>query len=264
MNKILFALMVFTSVSVNATEQKIFSQNTQRVLPETSTQVVLSNRDINRLVCESGEAVKPVFSEEKPVVVSVSRDRRSFYVKFKYLAQGGVNHYYSEPTELFLTCGTSTFEIIALPKYDNPHKVLLGSDTKDRIKDNQTLFGSLSLEEAAVTLSTKMISDTNSSGKGLPESFEVIAKRGDWIRNVYDSRGRQIPVEVRKERDVLVDGTGLRGTQYTIRALNNVQLTETMFLNTKFGTNIFAITAESLALSTGQITTLAIIHRETM
>ncbi|KAE9828248.1 TraK domain-containing protein, partial [Escherichia coli] len=179
------------------------------------------------------------------------------------LAQGGVNHYYSEPTELFLTCGNSTFELIVLPKYENPHKVLLGSDTKDRIKDNQALFGSLALEEAAIALTTKIISD-GAGGKGLPESFEVVPDRGNWMQNIYDSRGRHIPIEVRKERDVLVDGTGLRGSQYTIRALNNVTLTETMFLNSKFGTNIFAITAENLALSTGQLSSLVIVHRETM
>lgn len=260
---ILLSLLTFSLVA-GAAEKKIFPQNTQRVLPEISTQVVLSNRDVNRLVCESGEAVKPVFSTEKPVDVKVSSDRRSFWVKFKYLSQGGENHYYAEPTELFLTCGTSTFELIVLPKYENPHKIMLGSDTKESIKANQALFSALSLEEAAVSLSTKIISDSDTNGRGLPESFEVIPVKENWMRDIFDSRGRIIPIEVKRERDVLVDGTGLRGSQYTIRALKSVTLTETMFLNTKFGTNIFAITAEKLALSTGQLSTLVIIHRESM
>lgn len=263
MKKTLILLLSVISAQALSADKKVMPQNTQRVLPEVSTQVVLSNRDVNRLVCESGEASKPVFSKEKPVDVGVSSDRRSFWVKFKYLAEGGVNHYYAEPTELYLTCGTSTFELIALPKYENPHKILLGSDTKDHIKENQALFGSLALEEAAVALTTKIISD-GSGGKGLPESFEVISDRGSWMQNIYDSRGRHIPIEVRKERDVQVDGTGLRATQYTIRALNTVTLTETMFLNSKFGTNIFAITAENLALSAGQLTSLVIVQRETM
>ncbi|EDK1561891.1 TraK domain-containing protein [Enterobacter hormaechei] len=264
MKTTLLLTLLATSLAAGAADKQIYPQNTQRVLPEISTQVVLSNRDVNRLVCESGEAVKPVYSTEKPIDVKVSSDRRSFWVKFKYLAQGGQNHYYAEPTELFLTCGTTTFELIILPKYENPHKILLGSDTKQNIKDNQALFSALSLEEAAVSLSTKIISDADTNGRGLPESFEVIPVKDNWTQNVYDSRGRHIPVEVKKERDVLVDGTGLRGSQYTIRALNNVTLTETMFLNTKFGTNIFAITAEKLALSTGQLSTLVIIHRESM
>lgn len=263
MKKSLLVLLIAISAHAYSNDKKSFPQNTQRVLPEISTQVVLSNRDVNRIVCESGEASKPVYSKEKPVEVGVSSDRRSFWVKFKYLAQGGVNHYYSEPTELYLTCGKSTFELIVLPKYENPHKILLGSNTKDRIKDNQALFSSLALEEAAITLTTKIIAD-GSGGIGLPESFEVIQNRGTWMQNIYDSRGRLMPIEIRKERDVLVDGTGLRGSQYTIRALNNVTLTETMFLNSKFGTNIFAITAENLALSRGQISSLVIVHRETM
>lgn len=264
MKKYITTMLILVSAMSTAAEKKTVSQNVQRVLPEISTQIVLSNRDVNRMVCESGEASKPVFSKEKPVTVEVSKDRRSFWVKFKYLAEGGVNHYYSEPTELYVTCGTSTFELIAIPKYEDPHKILLGSDTKDRIKDNQSIFGALSLEEAAVTLSTKIITDGDATGKGLPESFQVVPDRTSWTRNIYDNRGRQIPVEVRKERDVLVDGTGLRGSQYTIRALNSVQLNEAMFLNSQFGNNIFAITAESLALSAGQLTTLVIIHRETM
>ncbi|ELY3740523.1 type-F conjugative transfer system secretin TraK [Cronobacter turicensis] len=264
MKKILALMLMASSALATAAEKQTFPQNTQRVLPEISTQIVLSNRDLNRLVCESGEAIKPVYSKEKPVEIQVSSDRRSFWVKFKYLVEGSVNHYYSEPTEIYLTCGTSTFELIALPKYEGPHKILLGSDTKDRMKDNQSLFGALSLEEAAITLSTKMISDSGDNGKGLPESFEVVPQQGSWLSNIYDNRGRHVPVEVRKERDVLVDGTGLRGSQYSIRALNNVQLNETMFLNSQFGTNIFAVTAENLALSRGQLTTLVIIHRETM
>lgn len=263
MNKLLFVLLAIAPALALASEKKTFPQNTQRVLPEISTQVVLSNRDVNRLVCESGEATKPVFSTEKPLEVGVSEDRRSFWVKFKYLAEGGVNHYYSEPTELYLTCGKTTFELIVLPKYENPHKILLGTDTKEKINDNQSIFGSLALEEAAVTLSTKIIAD-GAGGKSLPESFEVLPVNTSWRQNIYDSRGRLMPIELRHDRDVLVEGTGLRASQYTIRALSPVTLTETMFLNSKFGSNIFAITAEKLSISMGQLTTLVIVHRETM
>lgn len=262
MKKIAFLTgLIALSCNAHAAEQKFSTQNTQRVLPEISTQVVLSNSSVNRIVCESGEAVPAVFSKEKPVDVVVGKDKRTFWVKFKYLADGSVNHYFSEPTELFLTCGTSTFELIALPKFESPHKILLGSDTKDRIKDNQALFSALSLEEAAVQLSTKMITD-GANGKSLPESFEVVNRPSAWSSDVYDKRGRYVPIEIRQERDVLVDGTGLKGTQFTIRAKSSVQLDETMFLNTKYGANIFAITLEKLSLSSGQLTSLIIVYRE--
>ncbi|EAT8819555.1 hypothetical protein FBE61_24515, partial [Salmonella enterica] len=83
MKKAILILLAAMSAQAFATEKKSFPQNTQRVLPEISTQVVLSNRDVNRLVCESGEASKPVYSKEKPVEVGVGSDRRSFWVKFK-------------------------------------------------------------------------------------------------------------------------------------------------------------------------------------
>lgn len=262
MNKILAISLLAASVCASMAQAKTFPQNTQRVMPELSTEVTLSNSDVNRIVCESGEAVSPVFSKEKPVTVTIGKDRRSFNVKFKYLVMpDGKNRYLSEPIELFLTCGTSTFELISQPEFGPPHKVLLGSDSKDKIKENQSLFGALSLEEAAVMLTTKMITE---DGASLPDSFEVRPVQGSWQRDIYDAHGRLIPIEIRQQREVLVEGTGLRGTQYSIRALNNVQLKETMFLNSKFGENIFAITAENLSLSTGQISSLIIIHRESM
>lgn len=263
MKTILAISLLAAAACSSVVQAKTFPQNTQRVMPELSTEVTLSNSDINRIVCESGEAISPVYSKEKPVTVSIGKDRRSFIVKFKYLVMpNGQNRYLSEPIELFLTCGNSTFELIANPEFGPPHKVLLGSNTKDKIKENQSLFGALSLEEAAVMLTTKMI--TEDGNTGLPDSFEVRPSKGHWQRNIYDERGRLVPVEVQQEREVLVDGTGLRGTQFTIRALNNVQIKETMFLNSKFGENIFAITAESLSLSTGQKASLIIIHRESM
>lgn len=263
MKNILALSLLAVSICTSMAQAKTFPQNTQRVIPELSTEVTLSNSDVNRIVCENGEAVSPVFSKEKPVTVVIGKDRRSFNVKFKYLVMpSGQNRYLSEPIELFLTCGTTTFELIAKPEFGPPHKVLLGSDTKDKIKDNQALFGALSLEEAAVMLTTKMITEDGNSG--LPDSFEVRPTQGTWQQNIYDERGRLIPIEIRQEREVMVDGTGLRGTQYSIRALNNTQIKETMFLNSKFGDNVFAITAENLSLTSGQISSLVIIHRESM
>ncbi|MER1676752.1 hypothetical protein KC839_24190, partial [Enterobacter cloacae] len=64
MKKALLVFLTVMSAQTIAADKKTFPQNTQRVLPEVSTQVVLSNRDVNRLVCESGEATKPVYSKE--------------------------------------------------------------------------------------------------------------------------------------------------------------------------------------------------------
>ncbi|WP_233981898.1 TraK domain-containing protein [Pectobacterium versatile] len=235
------------------------AQSSQRVLPETSTTVTLSNRDVNRLVCESGEARAPVFSTEKPMTVDVGEDSKTFYVKFKFLSGDTGNVYYSEPTELYVTCGNSTFELVINPKYEDRKKVLLGSATANNIKENQRAFSGLALEEAALQLSISVLKDATESGAGLPDTFSQKKINENWFRMTNG-----LPVEIKKEREVSVEGVGLKSIQYSVRALRNVTLDEKMFLNTSFGRNILSITLESLTISTGEKTSLVIIEREGM
>ncbi|HHH2010179.1 TPA: type-F conjugative transfer system secretin TraK [Yersinia enterocolitica] len=260
MNKLL--LICALSLTSAVATAKVNNISTQRVLPEVSTTVTLSNRDVNRIVCESGEAVKPVFSKEKPMKVEIGADRKTFFVKFLFLQSAGGNQYYSEPTELYLTCGNATFELIINPQHEAARKVLLGSGTANTIKENQKLFSALSLEETATQLSISVMKDANDSGLGLPPTFEQQAINGSWEKASADRRGVAVPIELKKDREVNVEGTGLKATQFTIRALRNVQLSEMMFLNTRYGKNIFAITLESLSLNSGQMTSLVIIERE--
>jgi hypothetical protein len=71
-----------------------------------------------------------------------------------------------------------------------------------------------------------------------------------------------VAIKIKKIRDVLVDGTGLRASHYTILADTNVMLDELMFLKPSFGSNIFTVTLEALHLSKGMQTTLVIVQRE--
>ncbi|WP_042857957.1 type-F conjugative transfer system secretin TraK [Dickeya sp. NCPPB 3274] len=247
------AVIIFSVYVGNSSAESV-----QRVLPETSTTVTLSNRDANRLVCESGEAVSPVWSTEKPVDVKIGADHKSFYVKFKILRGDSGTVYYSEPTELYLTCGNSTFELVINPKYEDRKKVLLGSATANNIKENQKVFSGLALEEAALQLTVTVLKDATESGPGLPDTFAQKKFSDGWTRL------SSVPVEFSKVREISVEGVGLRATQYSIRALRAVTLDEKMFLSTYFGRNIFAMTLESLALAAGETSALVVIEREGM
>jgi len=236
-----------------------------QVLPEIPATIELSNRDVNRLVCANGGPLSnPVFSIEKPLTVVPGADGRSYYVKFKALQDNATMDlkYYSEPTELYLTCGKSVFELVIKPSYVDRKTITLGSDTVDRIHQNQELMGSMALEESAVMLATAIIKDAKDQDP-LPTSFtERPAKAQGWVTGLTDRMGRPVAVKIKKIRDVLVDGTGLRASHYTIYANTNVMLDELMFLKSSFGSNIFTVTLEALHLSKGMQTTLVIVQRE--
>lgn len=242
-----------------------FFSHASQVLPETPTSIELSNRDVNRLVCANGGPLSnPVFSSEKPITVTAGADGRSYYVKFKVLQDNATMDlkYYSEPTELYLTCGKSVFELVVKPIYEDRKTVTLGSDTADRMQHNQEMMGSMALEESAVMLATAIIKDAKEQDP-LPTSFtERPAKRSEWVSGFTDRNGRPVAIKIKKIRDVLVDGTGLRASQYTILAQTNVMLDELMFLKPLFGSNIFTVTLEALHLSKGMQTTLVIVQRE--
>lgn len=238
---------------------------TQRVLPEVASTIQLSNRDVNRLVCANGGPVSsPVYSDEKPIVVMAGKDGRSYYVKFRVLQDSVTNDqkYYGEPTELYVTCGKSVYELVIHPSYVDRQTVYLGNDTADRMHANQELLGSMSLEEAAVMLSMAVIKDAKDQDP-LPTSFTsrpVSTPR--WATGLTDKQGRAVAVHIKKVRDVLVDGTGLRASHYLIKADANVMLDELMFLSPSFGSNIYAVTLEALYLHKGMQATLVIVQRE--
>lgn len=238
---------------------------TQRVLPEVASTITLSNRDVNRLVCANGGPVSsPVYSDEKPVQVLAGKDGRSYYVKFRVMSDNvtGDQKYYGEPTELYVTCGKSVYELVIHPTYSDRQTVYLGNDTADRMHANQELMGAMSLEEAAVMLSMAVIKDAKDQDP-LPTSFTsrpVTSPR--WATGLTDKQGRPVAVHIKKVRDVLVDGTGLRASHYLIQADANVMLDELMFLSPSFGSNIFTVTLEALYLHKGMQTTLVIVQRE--
>lgn len=255
---------MLTVIALIASGSALAAPATQ-VLPEIPSTIELSNRDVNRMVCANGGPLSnPVYSQEKPLVVEPGADGRSYFVKFKVLQDNATMDlkYYSEPTELYLTCGKSVFELVIKPSYVDRKTIILGNDTADRMHQNQELMGAMSLEESAVMLATAIIKDAKDQDP-LPTSFtERPAKNNGWVSGLTDRSGRPVAVRIRKVRDVLVDGTGLRASHYSIIADTNVMLDELMFLKPTFGSNIFTVTLEALNLSKGMQTTLVIVQRE--
>ncbi|NVN92101.1 MAG: type-F conjugative transfer system secretin TraK [Desulfuromonadales bacterium] len=115
----------------------------QIVMPEVSTQVSLSSSDANRIVC-SQEIKDVIFSSEKGV--SVKAVGRNAFVKFRITRKDDREIYSTTPTELFVVCGESVYNLIAIPKRIPAQTVRLSPGT-EKIRHNAAIYGSLPFEK---------------------------------------------------------------------------------------------------------------------
>jgi conjugal transfer pilus assembly protein TraK len=120
----------------------------QTVIPEVSTQVNLSSSDANRIIC-SQEIKDVIFSAEKGV--SVKAVGRNAFVKFRITRKDEREIYSSTPTELFVVCGESVYNLIAIPKRIPSQTIRLSPGT-EKIKQNAALYGALPFEKKVLAV----------------------------------------------------------------------------------------------------------------
>lgn len=104
------------------------------VFPERSTEIPLSSKDQNRIVCVNGNVEDIWTSEEKGVRAEINENEA--YVKFEFeVGPGGV--LYSEiQTEFFIRCAGETYSLIAKPQILPPQSVYLVSKSKPTAEDD--------------------------------------------------------------------------------------------------------------------------------
>ena len=84
----------------------------QKVLPEITTQVRLSNSDINRVICPV-DIKDAIYSEEKGLAVNLSG--KNAYLKFLVVKKDGKEMYSMTPSELYFVCDGAVYTMIAMP-----------------------------------------------------------------------------------------------------------------------------------------------------
>lgn len=219
------------------------------VMPEQQTEVELSNRDLNRVVCLSGDIEDVKFSgEDKPIIVEkVGADA---YIKFKVLElPDGKNQYVGVRSEFFVRCGGAVYALLGQPRDVPAQTVFLAPGSQHRSKANEELLGPLVEEERAVSISMALIKDT------IPSSFKVTFHKIDFLP------GPIAAVDISERRFVEIEGFDLTAAEFVVRAKEDIALDERMFLNPGFGPNIYAVTIETPNLKTGQQTRVQIVYR---
>jgi len=224
-----------------------------RVLPETTTRVVLSNRDVNRITCAEGPIKDIIYSKEKGITVKT--ERNDAFVKFLITRDpmSGNLIYATAPSEFYVVCGTDStiYTLIALPRNVPAQAVQLVS-TKKKITKNISIFQGIPFERKVVMMVKHAYRDD------IPDSFTV--KRIGKQLNIFRY------VNVTLKRTVRADGEGLTLKEYVLSlkpgyAKSKRQLSEKLFLVPELTQNPVGIALERLTLRKGEPNRLFIVER---
>jgi len=224
----------------------------ESVLPEIPTPVEMSTSDTNRLICPEGVEARDagetdvIMSKEKGLAVKVVG--RNVFVKFQERKAGDVMKFSSTPSELFVVCGDTVYNIIAIPK-TIPSRTVRLVDGIDKVKKNLRAYGALGYEKKLIEIIKSVYRNE------VPDSFTVaIANR--HIR-VYEG------LDIVLSRIMTVEGEGFMVKEYRINNIGKeaVELAEKDFLRKEFTTAPAAVSMDRYHLAQGDTARLIIVER---
>lgn len=222
------------------------------VVPDQTSAIRLSNRDINHIVCTGGEIEDVRFSAEKGI--AVERSGADAWVKFlvRELESEFVptRTYATAPSEFFVRCSGSVYALYAEPSDIPAQTISLLPGADQRARANADLLGPLVEEERAVSITLALLRDM------VPASFsEVAPEAGDIALSAF-------PAAVLHERKRLsIDGAGLSASEYLVSGTSRQTLDERTFLDSRLGANIFAVTLDRILLDVGEAARLVVVRR---
>lgn len=221
-------------------------------LPDQVSTIRLSNRDINHVVCTGGEIEDVKFSSEK--AIAVEKAGSDAWIKFlvKEIDDAGAvtRTYVTTPSEFFVSCNGAIYPLYAEPSDIPAQTVTLVPGQTQRARSNEDLLGPLVEEERAVSVVLAMLQDR------VPASFTEVAPARHSIV-LPDAPALGIHERSRLE----IEGTGLSASEYRIEAASDTTLDERQFLDRSFGSQIFAVSLDRLALKAGEAARLIVIRR---
>lgn len=240
------AALVGAALSVPAFAQAITA------LPDQTSTVRLSNRDVNHVVCVGGEVEDVKFSAEK--AIAVERAGSDAWIKFLVKEiddMGAVTRtYVTTPSEFFISCNGAIYPIYAEPSDIPAQTVTLVPGRPQRARANEDLLGPLVEEERAISISLAMLQDR------VPASFTEVAPRSGNITVQAMPSATLI-----ERRRLAIEGSGLSASEYHLTSDSDATLEERQFLDRGLGADIFAVTLDRLSLKAGESARLIVIRR---
>lgn len=221
-------------------------------LPDQTSNIRLSNRDVNHIVCQGGEIEDVKFSAEK--AITVERAGADAWIKFlvKEVESDGAptRTFVTTPSEFFISCNGAVYPLYTEPSDIPAQTVILAPGEAQRARANADLLGPLVEEERAVSITMAMLQDQ------VPASFADVAPSAQGIMLPTLPRA-----SLHERRRIAVDGAGLSASEYLVHVGADTQLDERAFLSSALGANIFAITLDRSDLKAGDTARLVIVRR---
>lgn len=221
-------------------------------LPDQTSAIRLSNRDVNHVVCQGGEIEDVKFSAEKGLAVEKSGS--DAWIKFlvKESDDAGIvtRTFVTTPSEFFVACNGAIYPLYAEPSDIPAQTVILAPGASQRARTNEELLGPLVEEERAVSVTLALLQDR------VPASFSEVAPATASILLASIPGAR-----ISERRRVEIEGSGLSASEYLVHAAAEIALDERQFLNRAFGARIFAISADRLTLKAGETARLVVVRR---
>lgn len=216
----------------------------QIAMPEITQRALLSNQDINRIVCR--EPIKDVFySKEKGVTVDYTGN--SAFVKLDVKKTGSKYEFVTIPIDLSIVCGNSIYTIIGFPKRIVSQTIRLMSGKARKVQENVTIFKDQSIKKKAQVLIKRARQDD------LPDTFTTTII--DKPLTVFKD------LQVVYHRLIVVDGEGLSLKEYYVTPLGNgMELNEMDFLRKEFVERPFALGFDQLKPAKGEKSRLFIVE----
>lgn len=229
------------------------SGRTMSALPDQTSTIRLSNRDVNHVVCLGGEIEDVKFSAEK--AIAVEKAGSDAWIKFlvKEIDDAGqvTRTYVTQPSEFFVSCNGAIYALYAEPSEIPAQTVTLSPGKAQRVRANEDLLVPLVEEERAVSITLAMLQDR------IPASFLSVAPRSGPLALAALPGAR-----ITESRRVEIEGAGLSASEYRVEVASDTTLDERAFLDRLFGTRIFAVSADHLALKAGDPARVIVVRRE--
>jgi conjugal transfer pilus assembly protein TraK len=221
-------------------------------LPDQTSRIRLSNRDVNHLVCSGGEIEDVKFSAEKGL--AVERGGSDAWIKFlvQETDDAGMKTrtYVTAPSEFFVTCNGAIYPLYAEPSDIPAQTVTLAPGGAQRARANDALLAPLVEEERAVAIALAILQDR------VPASFAEVAPGRDRIMLA------EVPhVSLSERRRLEIEGAGLTASEFLVQADASASLDERDFLDAALGHNILAVTLDRLTITPGDTARLILIRR---